>query len=400
MTNAMSKLNMSNMETKYSFAKYNNGELVLKKHKIPELKDIARYFKLRISGTKSELISRIEMHYKKTKCAIKIQAMFRGHLVRFSIRLRGCALKQRTLCVNNTDFYSLDPIDEIEYNDFYSYTDKTQFIYGFSVSSLISLFKRSGSITNPYNREKLDLKTMGEIFLLHKLNNILYPIINTETHLTNQAVKPTLSTPISGRTPTQAESTTASVQTNEIVTVASNNIHVINTSDHRANNSSLVMEQNVSVNNNLTPYQQALLEKMNEIQNKSIETRTQELFMEIDRLGNYTQAVWFSNLNIRELVHLYRYLHDIWTYRGQLNTITKSRICSLRDPFYNRNQPIGDLSIDALRKECLNVMEHMVYTGIDVEYQRIGTLHVLSAFTLVSIPARHAMYWLYEGLTY
>jgi hypothetical protein len=241
---------------------------------------------------------------------------------------------------------------------------------------------------------------MGEIFLLHKLNNILYPIINKEKHFTNQSVK-NPAYPASASARGQVPANTIQNQSNEVVTIASNNITVINSSGHRVNNSSLITEPNAAaMDNNLTPHQQTLLEKMNEIQNKSIETRTQELFMEIDRLGNYTQSNWFSNLHIRELVHLYRYLYDIWTYRGQLNTITKTRICSLRDPFYNRNQHMSDLSIDSIRKECLSVMEHMVYTGIDVEYQRIGTLHVLSALTLVSIPARHSMYWLYEGLTY
>ena len=45
-------------------------------------------------------------------------------------------------------------------------------------------------------------------------------------------------------------------------------------------------------------------------------------------------------------------------------------------------------------------METMVYTGIDVEYQKIGALHMLSALTIVSPNARQNMMWLYESLLY
>ena len=74
-------------------------------------------------------------------------------------------------------------------------------------------------------------------------------------------------------------------------------------------------------------------------------------------------------------------------------------ICSLQDPFINSHR-VMNVSIDELRRVCLFVMENMVYTGVDIEYQRIGALHVLSCMTIVSLDARQQMYWLYEGLLY
>ena len=347
-------------------SKYNKGELTIKACKLPELKTIARHYKLRITGTKPELVERIETYYKKTKSAIIIQSIFRSHLVRLSIRLRGCALKKRTICVNDSDFYTLDPLNEIEHNDFYSYVDKQSFIYGFSISSLISLFKRKGNITNPYNREKLDFKTMNEIFLLYKLNQILYPTPILEKPIVNQVVQ-VASLPVPPSAAGGSNHTTS-----PLIIPSQNNIQVLPNSELR--------------------------ERMNVIQSRPIEERIRELFMEIDQLGNYTQSSWFSNLSDRGLVHLFRYLYDIWTYRGQLTSQTKYRISSLQDPFHGMPN-LQSVDIDELRKHCLHVMEHMVFTGIDIEYQKIGALHVLSAMTLVSLPARHAMYWLYEGLS-
>uniref|UniRef100_A0A6C0HHY9 SAP domain-containing protein n=1 Tax=viral metagenome TaxID=1070528 RepID=A0A6C0HHY9_9ZZZZ len=376
MTNAMSKpvissKNIHPFAEKIAYniiSKYTKGELTLKSCKIPDLKEIARYYKIRISGSKTELIERIELYFKKTRVAILFQSLFRGHLVRFSIKLRGCALKKRTMCVNDSDFYTMDPLNEIDHNDFYSYVDKQGFIYGFSVSSLIALFKRKGNITNPYNREKLDFKTMNEIFILYKLNNILYP----------KPPPPIAEKPV----------------VNQVVQVAS-----LPGPASPAQPGAPPLPEGSSLSGTVdnSPLQSELRLRMTAIQSKATNERIRELFMEMDQLGNYTHEGWFTGLTDRGLVHLFRYLYDIWTYRGQLTRQTKNRICSLQDPFHGIAN-LQTVELDELRKHCLRVMEYMVYTGVDIEFRRIGTLHVLSAFTLVSLPARQAMYWLYEGL--
>jgi len=402
----MSKPIMQNDDIEYLISKYTKGELSIKSCKLPDLKAFARYYKLRITGTKPELTERIETHFKKSKKAVTIQASFRGHLVRFSIKLRGCALKKRTICVNDSDFYTLDPLNEIEYNDFYSYVDKGGFIYGFSVSSLISLFKRKGHITNPYNREKLDFKTMNEIFILYKLNNILYPssITIVEKPVVNQVVQ-VASLPGPASPDEQTDSVTSSL-TGSVFSEPPNYIPDTNSVPVPVHvpvpvpvlDPLPVVENNTRVLIN-SPQQSELRERMNVIQSRSIEDRIRELFIEIDQLGNYTSESWFTNLNDSGLVSFFRYLYDIWMYRGQLARQTKLRICSLQDPFTGLAN-LQTIELNELRKDCLHVMEHMVYTGVDIEYQRIGTLHVLSALTLVSLPARQTMYWLYEGLVY
>jgi hypothetical protein len=215
---------------------------------------------------------------------------------------------------------------------------------------------------------------MNEIFLLYKLNQILYP-------------EPVVIKP---------NATTAPTMTNQVVRVAS--LPVPATPAQPAASTTPVPPP-LPVAQNNDPRITELRERMNVIQSRSTDDRIRELFMEMDQLGNYTNTSWFSNLTDRGLVNLFRYLYDIWTYRGQLTQQTKNRICSLQNPFLGMTN-LQTLEVDELRKHCLHVMEHMVYTGIDIEFQRIGTLHVLSAMTLVSLPARQAMYWLYEGLVY
>ena len=43
-------------------------------------------------------------------------------------------------------------------------------------------------------------------------------------------------------------------------------------------------------------------------------------------------------------------------------------------------------------------MENMIYSGLNVEYRKIGALHSLTALTMVSIQARQIMPWLYESI--
>ena len=352
---------------------YDSKKFDIKTYKLPELKNIARYYKIRITGTKPELVERITTFIKKNKSATRIQSVFRSHLVRLSIRLRGCCLKNRKLCVNDSDFYTLDPISEIEHNDFYSYTDKKGFVYGFSISSLISLFKRKGNITNPYNREKMDFKTMNEIFLVYKLNRILYPGMFIET--------------------------VANPAENIQVPIPVQNIPVIVPNVNTNIQDTLQVATEIPGISAIPQF--GLVERMNMIQARTTDERILELFMEIDQLGNYTQSYWFSNLSERGLIYFYRYLYDIWTHRGQLSSQTKQCICPLQDPFSNIFRVnLQTADINELRRHCLFVMEHMVYTGTDIEYQKIGALHVLSAMTLISLPARQSMYWLYEGLVY
>ena len=74
---------------------------------------------------------------------------------------------------------------------------------------------------------------------------------------------------------------------------------------------------------------------------------------------------------------------------------------SLGDPFLNvLNERVtyDNICINRLREACVTIIENMVHTGIDTEFRKIGALHVLTALTVVSLPARNSMIWLYESL--
>lgn len=147
-----------------------------------------------------------------------------------------------------------------------------------------------------------------------------------------------------------------------------------------------------------------VFDRIKALRNKPAQIRIRELFCEIDSLGNYTKSEWFSALNQYEYIGFYRNIYEIWSYRANMSSITKGNICPYFNPFRNGlarfGSDINALHVDDLRLVCLTIMENLICTGMDDEYRKLGALHVLSALTLVSIPAKDAMPWLYESLVF
>ena len=101
-----------------SWYEFYKEDINLKKFKIPKLKEIAKSNKLRVGGTKPVLMERIKEHFSTIKNIVLIQSIFRMYLVKLTIRLRGPALFDRSICHNETDFYTLEPIKNIDFLNF------------------------------------------------------------------------------------------------------------------------------------------------------------------------------------------------------------------------------------------------------------------------------------------
>ena len=135
---------------------HNYTDVLKTNHCLNEIKKFAVYHKLKTSGSKKEIIARIFSHlYLSLRC-IRIQKLFRGNTVRKYIASHGPACKKRSLCTNETDFMTMDPLSQLDFDYFISYADKDGFVYGFDMVSLYNLIEKNGlDTTNPYNRNKL-----------------------------------------------------------------------------------------------------------------------------------------------------------------------------------------------------------------------------------------------------
>lgn len=339
-----------------------NNKINLNDYIIPKLKEVAKFHKIRSSGKKQEIIDRISNLFLQSKSIIKIQTCFRSWICRYMIRLRGKSLNARELCINDTDFCTMEPIKEIDNAYFYSFTDKQSITYGFNITSLIEMFKRNNK-TNPYTREPWSTSHMNDIITLYNLCFILcegfskmnIPYIQDKTNRTHNRNRIRQSQP-----------------------------------DYNPITRPITNEEDLTRYTNIV-----------NIRNNTIDNRINELFIEIDLLGNYTTREWFDNLDMRSYIHLYRKLYEIWYYRGELSREVQNNICPFYSPFdgiFTRPLLHNEIQLQQIKIACLIVFENMIYSGITEDYRKIGTLHALSALTTVSQGAREYLPWLHESI--
>jgi len=141
---------------------------------IPNLKTICKHYKLKVSGTKPELIERIYNYLHNSCNSIKIQKFYRGYLIRHYLKLLGPALKTRTMCKNSTDFFTLEELKDIPYSQFFSYQENSN-IWGFNILSIYNLFIKNNNkdVYNPYTREIINYNIFNIIKKIVKLSKIL-----------------------------------------------------------------------------------------------------------------------------------------------------------------------------------------------------------------------------------
>jgi len=138
------------------------------------LKQWARFYGLKLSGNKADLEKRLYLHLRWTQCATRIQAIFRGYLVKKYIAVHGPAGKNRTLCNNTDDFVTMDALSEIPFHQFISYTDEDGFVYGFHIASLQDMcLKTTTELRNPYTRKLLPNDLFKHIRYLMRVSKLL-----------------------------------------------------------------------------------------------------------------------------------------------------------------------------------------------------------------------------------
>jgi hypothetical protein len=369
------------------YVNYFRNNVLLNKFKLDELKYIAKHNALKITGTKTVLIERISELFKLTKPVVKIQSVFRRWIVQESLKMRGPSLKKRSVCVNDTDFVSMEPIDEIPTELFYSYQDSKSFIYGFNLSSLIQVLQRNiranEKMENPYNREIIDGRVVLQILRLYRFCFIIYPnFIKENAKFVKNIIPAAIRTPLIQRALP----------------------HLNDFNNFRADGQAIIFAEYtpvITANYLVSQDQYERINRLREIRNMTIDQRVNNLFIEIDHLGNYTQASWFNLLERNEYIIFYRNLYEIWYYRNMFTRDVRYGICPFLSPFYNvgniRNI-IYNMNTADLKQLCLISFENLVYTGVDDDHRKLGTMHALSALTLVSLGARVSLPWLYDSV--
>jgi hypothetical protein len=176
---------------------YNYINITKYNYTIQQLRTFANNYKLKTGGTKKELIKRIFVFLQLSYHITKIQKIFRGSLHRKYNSLHGPAFKNRKMCTNNTDFITMDDLNDLSLNQFFSYKDVDGFIYGFDLASIFSLIYMKNNHKNlpqnPYNRNQIPYEVLTNIKILIKIGKILKKEIYLEiqdepTNFSNEKV--------------------------------------------------------------------------------------------------------------------------------------------------------------------------------------------------------------------
>ena len=143
------------------------------------LKQICRYYKLRISGSKPILVERIYKFLLLSNSVIIMQKYAQRYLRQVYNNLLGPALFKRSLCRNTVDFFTLEDINKLSYFEFISIKIDDNNIWGFNIISLYNLFiKSSESVLNPYTREKLSYEIFNKLKRIIKLSKMFKKPVN------------------------------------------------------------------------------------------------------------------------------------------------------------------------------------------------------------------------------
>ena len=159
----------------FKIPKYNEYNYLLENnYRVNQLKKMCNHYHLKKSGNKPELIKNIFNHLYLSSKTIPFQTRYRHHLIKRYCNYAGAAWLKRDTCVNDTDFLSFDPIQNISFYQFFSYTDSNNHIHGFDVKSLKTwLSKKKELQINPYTRDIIPLYVINNVNSFIRLNKVL-----------------------------------------------------------------------------------------------------------------------------------------------------------------------------------------------------------------------------------
>ena len=311
-------------------------------YNVKQLKAICKYYNLKVSGNKGELYHRIYNAMRFYVPVIRIQKIWRGYSFRKFLYARGPAVIKRKICLNSEDFVTLDSIDKIPINQFFSFEQKGH-IYGFDLCSLINYIKsHNGRKQNPYNREEFPF-----------FKDPPFPCVADNKY---------------------------------IGTISQYIVKLVQVSNRR-----------YKMNVKITVEDDTLTMNKEERQKH----RLLSLFQKINELGHYSDSSWFVNLNRSRIITFLKELHDIWLYRAQLGQSLRRQVVPPNgNPFINTINifQTHTLPLEHLREAAIIVMEKLCTSGQTQEDKYLGSSHVLTALTLVSNEAAQAMPWFYQSV--
>jgi hypothetical protein len=134
------------------------------------------------------------------------------------------------------------------------------------------------------------------------------------------------------------------------------------------------------------------LEKIKLSPEEEIDMKIKDIFHKINMLDNYTDHLWFKNLNLHQLIDLYIKSEDIWNYRSNMSIESKKKIIKNGVAFSIPLQIIKMYkSRSKLQHILLDEYNRFITEGVNRDEKKLGAILVLTGLVEVSFEAAQAL---------
>jgi hypothetical protein len=298
------------------------------------------------------LLLKANVHLDKV---IKLQRWIKMQLARFCNKLHGAAWHNRALCVNDSDFVSLDDIGEIPHNDFISFKDENGFIYGFSLDSLIELILKTDD--NFFENFKKTVATSGMCY--RQYIRVLFNHYN-KINVNNPYTRDIL--------PSQFKL--------NVIRLYARKVFQDKNSGNGNNKGLLTVGAQVDMRT--------------QVRNKCL-----HVFQKIDMLGYMTNTAWLMDENVKNLKIFYKKLAFQWNFEFGLNNTARYNISRTHNLFSNLQDIIlSRADRYVLLDKILDTLNILVSNGASDADRNTGSILILYALGSINPRCIEANPWL------
>jgi len=290
---------------------------------------------------------------------IKLQRFIKKSLSNYKLKLLGPAFNNRSLCVNDSDFFTLDELKDIPNNEFFSFKDEKNFIYGFHIDSITQLVFKSDE--HYFEQFKKKIKNKQIIINNNSINLCYHQFIKLLCNHYNKikVLNPYTRFLINNNTKFK------------IITLYAKKEYDIN--------------KITTTNNDILPIDMKLF-----VKNKCL-----EIFQKIDLYGYQTDINWLYNQNTTILKVFYKKLALLWNFEFGLNHEGRYKIAQTNHVFNNLHD-IMTSRVDKynLLEKILEPVNIMVSNGATEPDRQNGCIIILYALAFINNRCILANPWL------
>ena len=290
---------------------------------------------------------------------IKLQRFIKKSLIYHKLKLYGPAINNRNVCVNDSDFFTLDELKDIPNDEFFSFKDEKNFIYGFHIDSITQLVFKSDE--HYFEQFKKKIKNKQIIINNNSINLCYQQFIKLLCNHYNKikVLNPYTRFLIDNNT-----------KLNIITLYAKKEYDV---------------KKIINTSNDIVPIDIKLL-----VKNKCL-----EIFQKMDLYGYHTDINWLYNQNTTILKIFYKKLALLWNFEFGLTHESRYKIAQTHHIFNN----LHDIMTSRFDKynlldKILEPVNSMVSNGETEPDRQNGCIIILYALAFINNRCVLANPWL------